>query len=41
MCGASDYEEIHDIAEERIEFLREFYPYANGLPHKITGNENF
>jgi predicted transposase YbfD/YdcC len=41
VCGASDYEEIHDIAEERIEFLREFYPYANGLPHKITIERTF
>lgn len=36
VCGATDYEEIHDIAEEHLSSLQDCYPYANGLPHKIT-----
>ena len=36
MCGAGDFEEIVLVCEEKIDFLRKFLPYANGIASPDT-----
>ncbi|MGB9153891.1 MAG: transposase family protein, partial [Alphaproteobacteria bacterium] len=31
MCGGDDWEDIALIAEEKVEFLKRFLPYENGV----------
>ena len=36
MCGAEDFEEIVLVCEEKIDFLRRFLPYDNGIASEDT-----
>jgi len=36
MCGAEDFEEIVLVCEEKIDFLRRFLPYENGIASEDT-----
>jgi len=41
MCGAGDFEEIVLVCEEKIDFLRKFLPYANGIASPDTFHRVF
>jgi hypothetical protein len=36
LCGAEDWEEIALVCEERLDFLRDYLPYTNGIPSHDT-----
>ena len=36
LCGAEDYEEIHDYGKNKIAFLRTFIDFPHGIPSKDT-----
>lgn len=36
MCGAEDWEEIELVCNERLDFLRGYLPYADGIPSHDT-----
>lgn len=38
ISGFTEWEEIEDFGEEKLEWLRNFYPYANGMPSHDTIN---
>lgn len=38
VCGLRGYEEIQDFGEERIEWLRKYLPYEDGIPSHDTIN---
>lgn len=37
-CSIESYDEIHDFGEERIDWLRKYLPYENGIPSHDTIN---
>jgi predicted transposase YbfD/YdcC len=38
ICGCYDFEEITDFGKARLDYLRKYYPYANGIPSHDTVN---
>ena len=38
MSGYTEWEEIQDFGEEKIDWLRKYYPYSNGIPSHDTIN---
>lgn len=37
-CSIESYDEIHDFGEERIDWLRKYLAYENGIPSHDTIN---
>jgi predicted transposase YbfD/YdcC len=38
VCDMPSYEEIHDFGEDRLDWLRKYLPYQNGIPSHDTIN---
>ena len=36
LCGAEGWEEIEDFGRARLDWLRQYFPYANGIPKHDT-----
>jgi predicted transposase YbfD/YdcC len=41
LCGADDWDEIEDMSQEYLAWLRQFLPYKNGIPKAQTFRKTF